>query len=46
VTTVPGLQVGEIDIGVSASPTTDTNLAIAYDQVASWDKDHVTFASP
>jgi uncharacterized phage protein gp47/JayE len=46
VTTRPGLKIGEIDIGTAPSPTTDTAVAIDYDQIATWDAGNVGFASP
>jgi uncharacterized phage protein gp47/JayE len=43
-TSIPGLKVEEIDISASPSPTTDTDVAIAYDQIATWLSGNVTFS--
>jgi uncharacterized phage protein gp47/JayE len=45
-TTQPDLKVSEIDIGLTANPTTTAPVAIAFNEIATWDPANVSFASP
>lgn len=43
-TTIPRLKVGSILIGASVTPTTDADVPVAFNQLASWDPSRITFA--
>jgi uncharacterized phage protein gp47/JayE len=43
-TSIPGLRVEEIDISNAPSPTTDTDVVLQYNEIATWSSANVTFS--
>jgi uncharacterized phage protein gp47/JayE len=42
--TVPGLDIVNVFLGLSAGPTDPANLSISYNAIATWDPDNIVFA--